>query len=81
MEETKLIKLALFLGIVFVGFVAYTGIDVTQEYQAVSEIRDNALTKVVDPLSKTVLSGAANSNLDEIINGAVNKLKDAGGNK
>ena len=81
MEETRLIKLVLFLGIVFVGFVAYTGIDVTQEYQAVSEIRDNALTKVVDPLSKTVLSGAANSNLDEIINGAVNKLKDAGGNQ
>ena len=81
MEETKVIKLVLFLGIVFVGFVAYTGIDVTQEYQAVSEIRDNALTKVVDPLSKTVLSGAANSNLDEIINDAVNKLKDAGGNQ
>jgi len=81
MEETRLIKLVLFLGIVFVGFVAYTGIDVTQEYQAVSEIRDNALTKVVDPLTKTVLNGAANSNLDEIINGAVNKLKDAGGNQ
>ena len=81
MEETKVIKLVLFLGIVFVGFVAYTGIDVTQEYQAVSEIRDNALTKVVDPLSKTVLNGAANSNLDEIINDAVNKLKDAGGNQ
>ena len=81
MEETRVIKLVLFLGIVFVGFVAYTGIDVTQEYQAVSEIRDNALTKVVDPLSKTVLSGAANSNLGEIINGAVNKLQNAGGNQ
>jgi len=81
MEETRVIKLVLFLGIVFVGFVAYTGIDVTQEYQAVSEIRDNALTKVVDPLTKTVLSGAANSNLDQIINSAVNKLKIAGGNQ
>ena len=79
MEDVKLLKLVLFLGIVLVGFVAYTGIDVTQEYQAVSEIRDNALTKVVDPLSKTVLSGAANSNLGEIINGAVNKLQNAGG--
>ena len=81
MEDAKLLKLVLFLGIVLVGFVAYTGIDVTREYQAVSEIRDNALTKVVDPLSKTVLSGAANSNLDEIVNGALNKLKDAGGNR
>ena len=80
MEETRVIKLVLFLGIVFIGIVAYTGIDVSKEYQAVSEIRDDALTKVVDPISKTVLSGAANSNLDEIINGAVNKLK-AGGNQ
>ena len=76
-----MLKLVLFLGIIFIGFVAYTGIDVTQEYQAVSEIRDDALTKVVDPLTKTVLSGAANSNLDEIVNGAITKLKDAGGNQ
>ena len=76
-----MLKLVLFLGIIFVGFVAYTGIDITKEYETVSHIRDDALTKVVDPLSKTVLSGAANSNLDEIINGAVNKLKDAGGNQ
>ena len=75
-----MLKLVLFLGIVFIGFVAYTGIDVTQEYQAVSEIRDDALN-IVDPLTKTVLSGAANSNLDEIVNGAVNKLKDMGGNQ
>ena len=76
-----MLKLVLFLGIVFIGFVAYTGIDVTQEYQAVSEIRDDALSKVVDPLTKTILSGVANSNLDEIVNGAITKLKDAGGNQ
>ena len=76
-----MLKLVLFLGLVFIGFVAYTGIDVTQEYQTVSEIRDDALIKVIDPLTKTVLSGAANSNLDEIVNGAITKLKDAGGNQ
>ena len=76
-----MLKLVLFLGIIFIGFIAYTGIDVTKEYQAVSKIRDDAINKVVDPLTKTVLSGAANSHLDEIVNGAVNKLKDAGGNQ
>ena len=75
-----MLKLVLFLGILFIGFVAYTGIDITKEYEAVSEIRDNALNKVVDPLSKTVLKEAAESNLDEIVNGAVNKFKNSGGN-
>jgi len=59
--------------------VAYSGIDITKEYEAVSEIRDNALTKVVDPLTKKVLKEAAESNLDEIINDAVNKFKNSGG--
>lgn len=76
-----MLKLVLFLGIIFVGLIAYTGIDVTKEYESFSHIRDDALNKVVDPLSKTVLSGAASSNLDEIINGAVNKLKDADKNE
>ena len=78
-DELGLLKLVLFLGIIFVGFVAYTGIDITKEYEAVSELRDDALNKVIDPLSKTVLKEAADSNLDEIVNGAVNKLKDKGG--
>ena len=74
-----MLKLVLFLGIIFIGFVAYSGIDITKEYEAVSEIRDNALTKVVDPLTKKVLKEAAESNLDEIINDAVNKFKNSGG--
>lgn len=76
-----MLKLVLFFGIIFIGFVAYTGIDITKEYETVSHIRDDTLNKVVDPLTKTVLSGAANSHLDEIVNGAVNKLKDVGGNQ
>jgi len=75
-----LLKLVLFLGIIFVIFIAYTGIDVTKEYEAFSEIRNNALDKVVDPLSKTVLKEAAESNLDEIVNGAVKKFQKSGGN-
>ena len=74
-----MLKLALFLGVVIIGFVAYTGIDVSNEYEAVSDIRDNAFNKVVDPLSKKILAEAANSNLDKTINDAVNNLKDSGG--
>ena len=76
-----MLKLVLFLGIIFIGFIAYTGIDITKEYEAVSHIRDDTLSKVVDPLSKKVLKEAADSNLDEIVNGAINKLKDTGGNQ
>ncbi len=74
-----MLKLVLFLGVVIIGFVAYTGIDVTKEYEAVSNIRDDAFNKVVDPLSKKILSEAANSNLDEILNKAVDGLKENGG--
>lgn len=74
-----MLKLALFLGVVIIGFVAYTGIDVTKEYEAVSDIRNDAFNKVVDPLSKKVLNEAANSNLDKVVNDAVNNLRDSGG--
>ena len=76
-----MLKLVLFLGILFIGFVAYTGIDISKEYEAVSHVRDDALNKVVDPISKKVLTEAANSNFDEFVNSAVNKLKEAGGNQ
>jgi len=76
-----MLKLVLFLGVVIIGFVAYTGIDVTKEYEAVSNIRDDAFNKVVDPLSKKILSEAANSNLDEILNKAVDGLKNNGGSQ
>ena len=76
-----MLKLVLFLGIVFIGFVAYTGIDISKEYEAVSHVRNDALNKVVDPISKKVLTETANSNFDEFVNNAVNKLKDAGGNQ
>lgn len=74
-----MLKLVLFLGVVIIGFVAYTGIDVTKEYEAVSNIRDDAFNKVVDPLSKKLLTEAANSNLDKIVNDAVSNLRDSGG--
>ena len=76
-----MIKLLLFLSIVTIGFVAYTGIDISKEYEAISEIRNDALNDVIDPLTKKILSEAANSNLDEILNKAVNGLKNNGGSQ
>ena len=74
-----MLKIAIFLSIVIVGFIAYTGIDVTKEYDAVSNIRDDAFNKVVDPLSKKLLTEAANSNLNKIVDDAVSNLRDSGG--
>jgi len=74
-----MLKLALFLSIVIIGFVAYTGIDISNEYEAISEIRNDAFNEVIDPLTKKILTEAANSNLDEIVNEAVSNMKDNGG--
>jgi len=74
-----MLKLALFLSIGIIGFIAYTGIDISNEYEAISEIRNDAFNEVIDPLTKKILSEAANSNLDEILNKAVDGLKDNGG--
>ncbi len=74
-----MLKLALFLSIVIIGFVAYTGIDISSEYEAISEIRNDAFNEVIDPLTKKVLTEAANSNLDEIVNESVSNMKENGG--
>jgi len=73
-----MLKLAIFLSIVIIGFVVYTEIDISNEYEAISEIRNDAFNEVIDPISKKVLIIAANSNLDEILNKAVDGLKENG---
>ncbi len=60
------------------GFVAYTGIDVSEEYETISEIRDDALNGVVDPITKKVLNEAANSNLDQYVTEVIDNLKGVG---
>ncbi len=76
-----MLKLALFLSIGIIGFIAYTGIDISNEYESISEIRNDAFNDVIDPLTKKILSEAANSNLDEIVNDAVDSLKNNGGSQ
>ena len=76
-----MLKLALFLSIGIIGFIAYTGIDISDEYEAISEIRNDALNDVIDPLSKKILTEAANSNLDEILNDVIGNLNKNGGSQ
>jgi len=74
-----MLKLALFLSIGIIGFIAYTGIDISNEYETISEIRNDAFNEVIDPLTKKILTEAANSNLDEIVNEAIGSLIENGG--
>ena len=60
-----MLKYAFLIAILVIGYVAYTGIDITQEYDAMTQIRDKLLDGVVDPLTKDILKQASNSNLKE----------------
>ena len=66
-----MLKYAIFLAVAVIGYIAYTGADVSEEYDAISEIRNIALDDVVDPLAKDLLKQASESNLDEIIENSI----------
>jgi len=72
-----MLKILLFV-IGVLGFVTYTGIDVSEEYETISEIRDDALNGVVDPITKKMLNEAANSNLDQYVTEVIDNLKGVG---
>ncbi len=68
-----MLKYAFLIALVVIGYIAFTGTDVTEEYDAISEIRNIALDNVVDPLAKDILKQASESNLDEIIENSIEK--------
>ena len=65
-----MLKYAILIAIV-IGHIAYTGVDVTEEYDSISEIRNTVLDDVFDPLAKNVLAKVSESNLDEAITNTV----------
>jgi len=67
-------KLVFLLVVAVVSYVAYTGIDVTEEYDELADLRESAYDGIIDPLAKKVLKQASESNLDEIIVVAVEKF-------
>jgi len=66
-------KYIVLITIIVIGYVAYTGEDVTEEYDAISEIRTIAWNDVVDPFAKDILKKASESNLGETIRNSIQK--------
>jgi len=48
-------KYIVLITIIVIGYVAYTGEDITEKYDAVSEIRTIAWNDVIDPFVKDIL--------------------------
>ncbi len=66
----------IFLIVIVIGFIAYTGIDVTSEYEIISKVRIQIFENIIDPLVKKVLKQASESNLDLIIDSTITKYGD-----
>ena len=69
---SKLLKIV-FLVIIVIGIIAYTGIDFTTEYDIISKIRTQVFENVIDPLAKKVLKSASESDFDVIVDSAISK--------
>jgi len=72
-EIGKLFKYVFLIAVLVIGYIAYTGIDVTTEYDAISKVRNQALDNVFDPLAKKMLKQTSEFNLDEIIESSIEK--------
>ncbi len=70
-----MLKYAFLIALVVIGYIAFTGTDVTEEYDAISEIRNIALDNVIDPFAKDILKQASESNIEEIIENSIEKFR------
>ncbi len=66
----------IFLIVIVIGFIAYTVIDVTSEYEIISKVRIQIFENIIDPLVKKVLKQASEINLDLIIDSTITKYGD-----
>ena len=64
-------KYVILIVVLVIGYIAYTGVNVTEEYDSISEIRNTVLDDVFDPLAKNVLAKVSESNLDKAITNTV----------
>ena len=60
-------KQILFVSVIGLVLIAYLEIDVTEQYEQFSEIRNSALNEVIDPFVIEVLHGTANLELEKAI--------------
>ncbi|MBC8502046.1 MAG: hypothetical protein H8D35_02835 [Nitrosopumilus sp.] len=73
---SKMLKIVIFLIVIVIGYIAYTGISVDSEYDDISKVRDTMFENVIDPLTKKALTYASESDLDEIFDSAVTNYED-----
>ena len=66
-------KYVILIVVLVIGYIAYTGIDVTEEYDSISEIRNTILDDVFDTLAKKVLKQALESELNQIVESSIEK--------
>jgi len=69
-------KYIVLITIIVIGYVAYTGEDITDEYDAISEIRTIVWNNVIDPFAKDILKKASESNLDDVIKNSIQNYGD-----
>ena len=66
-------KYVILIVVLVIGYIAYTGIDVTEEYDSISDIRNTVLDDVFDPLAKKVLKQVSESELNQIVESSIEK--------
>jgi len=67
-----LIKI-IFLIVIVIGFVAYTGIDISEEYDSLSKVRSQIFENVIDPIMKKILVQASESDFNLIVDNTIKK--------
>jgi len=68
-----MLKYAILIAVVVIGYIAYTGVDVTEEYDSASKVRNIILDDVFDPFAKKVLKQASESELDKFVESTIEK--------
>ena len=65
----------IFLVIVVIVIIAYTGIDISSEYDWISDKRDMIFENVFDPLAKKLLRHTSELNFDEVIDATLQRYE------
>ena len=66
-------KYVILIVVLVIGYIAYTGINVTEEYDTISKVRNTILDDVFDPLAKKVLKQVSESELNQIVESSIEK--------
>ena len=68
-----MLKLIFLFAFLVIAYIAYTGVDVSSEYDVASKVRNESLDGIVDPLAKKVLKQVSESELDKAIESKIDQ--------